>query len=113
MKNPDSESIAMGMRIQQSRKAAKLTQMQFAEKINVSTQYVSDLERGVVGCSIATLIKICDTLKVSSDFILRGQEPIYHTQSFLSEQLFSLSKQEQKLIKDATEIMIKLSHLSK
>lgn len=75
MNEPNENSIAMGLRIQQMRKAAKLTQMQLSEKINVSTQYISDLERGKVGCSISTLIKLCDTLAVSSDFILRGKEP--------------------------------------
>ena len=78
MNEATDTTIAMGMRIQKMRKAARLTQMQFAEKIGVSTQYISDLERGVVGCSVPTLIKICDTLEVSSDFILKGQNPIPH-----------------------------------
>lgn len=113
MKEPDKESIAMGKRIQQSRKAAKLTQMSFAEKIDVSTQYISDLERGVVGCSVATLIKICDILEVSSDFILWGYKPDLHNPSCFPDKFFSLSPQEQELIKNAMDIMIKLSHISK
>ena len=73
MHEANEQTIAMGRRIQRSRKAAKLTQMQFSEKIGVSPQYVSDLERGLVGCSVSTLIKMCDVLDVSADFILRGQ----------------------------------------
>lgn len=49
--------------------------MKFSEKIDVSTQYITDLERGIVGCSVPTLLKICDVLDVSTDFILRGKEP--------------------------------------
>lgn len=43
MNEPNENTTAMGLRIQQARKAANFTQMQFAEKIGVSTQYISDL----------------------------------------------------------------------
>lgn len=49
---------------------ARLTQEQLAEYIEVTPQYISDLERGVVGISVATLKKLCDTLNISSDQIL-------------------------------------------
>ena len=66
-------NIQIGEQIKQARERAKLTQEQFAERIDVSPQYVSDLERGVVGVSIATLKRICTTLCVSSDKILFGK----------------------------------------
>ena len=44
-----------------------------AEKIDVSPQFVSDLERGVVGISLTTLKRVCVVLGVSSDQILFGQ----------------------------------------
>lgn len=98
---------AMGGRIQQARKVAHLTQMKFSEKIDVSTQYVSDLERGIVGCSVPTLLKICDVLDVSTDFILRGKEP--DSQKFPAElEKFSdLSPQEQKLVEEGFALLKK------
>ncbi len=45
-----------------------------ADLIGVSTQYLSTLERGVVGTSIPTMIRICDVLQVSCDYIMMGRE---------------------------------------
>lgn len=64
----------LGERIQKSREAARLTQAELAEKVNVSTQYVSDLERSVVGASLSTLMDICRKLSVSSDYLLFGHD---------------------------------------
>ena len=50
-----------------------MTQEQLAERIDVSPQYISDLERVVVGTSLTTLKKVCTTLGVSSDRILFGR----------------------------------------
>ena len=65
-------NIQIGEQIRIARENAKLTQEQFAERIEVSPQYISDLERGVVGISIPTLKRACVTLGVSSDQILYG-----------------------------------------
>lgn len=65
-------NIQIGEQIKAAREQSKLTQEQFAERIEVSPQYISDLERGVVGVSIGTLKRICTTLCVSSDQILFG-----------------------------------------
>lgn len=107
MNEPNENTLAMGMRIQQARKAARLTQMQFAEKIGVSTQYISDLERGIVGCSTATLIKICDTLMVSADYILRGNDPTSQKPLSLSDRFSNLSPQEQELVEEGFNLLNK------
>lgn len=72
MRNKKEINIQIGEQIRFAREQAKLTQEQFAERIEVSPQYVSDLERGVVGISIATLKRACIALAVSSDQILFG-----------------------------------------
>lgn len=66
-------NIQIGTQIKTARESAKMTQETLAERIDVSPQYVSDLERGVVGVSIATLKRICLALGVSSDMILFGE----------------------------------------
>lgn len=65
-------NIQIGEQIKRAREKATLTQEQFAERVDVSPQYVSDLERGVVGISIAKLKRVCTVLNVSSDQILFG-----------------------------------------
>ena len=63
-------NIQIGEQIKLSREDRGLTQEQLAEAIEVSPQYISDLERGVVGVSIPTLKRLCTHLGVSSDRIL-------------------------------------------
>lgn len=73
MREKKEINIQIGIQIKSARESAKMTQETLAERIDVSPQYVSDLERGVVGVSIATLKKICLALGVSSDLILFGE----------------------------------------
>ena len=65
-------NVQIGEQIKFAREQAKQTQEQMAERIEVSPQYISDLERGVVGVSISTLKRICAVLGVSSDQLLFG-----------------------------------------
>ncbi len=67
-------NIQIGERIKTAREQCRLTQEQLAERIEVSPQYVSDLERGVVGVSIPTLKRLCIVLGISSDQILFGSQ---------------------------------------
>lgn len=66
------ENIQIGMRIKQVREAAGLTQEHLAELLDVTTQYISGVERGAVGLSVPILTNLCSVLLVSSDFILLG-----------------------------------------
>ena len=70
MREKKEINVEIGERVKLSREQAKLTQEQLAERIEVSTQYISDLERGVVGISIPTLRRLCISLGISSDQIL-------------------------------------------
>lgn len=97
-------NVEIGLRIKQSRKCTGLTQEQLAEEIEVSTQYISDLERGVVGTSIPTLIKICECLSVSSDFLLRGIE---QPDLCLSLKFHSLTEKEKSLINEGIDLIHK------
>lgn len=72
MREKKEINIQIGEQIRIARERAKLTQEQFAERVEVSPQYVSDLERGVVGISIATLKRTCVILGTTSDQILFG-----------------------------------------
>ena len=72
MREKKEINIQIGEQIRLAREQAKLTQEQFAERIEVSPQYISDLERGVVGISLPTLKRACIALGVSSDQVLFG-----------------------------------------
>lgn len=71
MKTEDLKEI--GVRIAERRKELKLTQEQTAERMNVSIQMISNIERGNKAIKIENLLKLCDILKTSTDYILTGK----------------------------------------
>lgn len=57
-------------RLKEIRKSNKLSQIDVANKLNVTKQSVANWENGNVMPSIDMLIKISNTFNVSSDFLL-------------------------------------------
>ena len=66
--------VQMGIRIREARDRAGFSQEKLAEVLDKTPQFVSDLERGVTGASLATAIRICEVLHASSDYILLGRK---------------------------------------
>lgn len=64
----------MGMRIAARRRELKLTQDQAAGATGLSSQYYAKVEQGVNGIGADSLLKICEALKVSADYILTGRQ---------------------------------------
>ena len=64
----------MYMRIRKAREKMGYTREKFAEKLDVSVSYLAELERGRTGISVKMLIKVCDVLGLSADYILFGEE---------------------------------------
>lgn len=99
-------NIQIGQEIKQAREKAKMTQEEFAEAVDVSVQYVSNLERGIVGVSLATFKRICTVLSVSSDRILFGSE---NTASFsvISEKCKPLNNEQMELLSQIVDRYVK------
>lgn len=62
----------IGKRIRKIRIDNDYTQAEFAECINISVNFLSEIENGKKGISCETLYNICDYFTVSADFILFG-----------------------------------------
>ena len=90
--------VEIGKRIQGRRKQMGLTQEQLADKMDVSIQMVSNLERGNKSIRIENLIKLSEILNISTDYILTGKETAEDMQG-LTEQMASLSQRERKMMK--------------
>lgn len=101
-------NIEIGMRIKQIRTQRKITQEQLAEMIDVTVQYISDLERGVTGSSVATIVKLCQVLDVSSDYILLGKEG--STDPQLQQKLNEISPAQKNAILEILEKVLALSN---
>lgn len=66
--------ISIGGRIRKQREFLGLTREQFAEKLDVTPKFCSDIELGIKGMSVPTLCKIAQTLSLSTDYILFGKD---------------------------------------
>jgi len=92
-------NIQIGERIKAARESAGRTQEQLAEAIDVSPQYISDLERGVVGISIPTLKRLCTSLAISSDQILFDRQTEQYAAA-IGEKCRSLSDRQFHMVLD-------------
>lgn len=64
----------MYKRIRKAREDLGYTREKFAELLDVSVSYLAEVERGRTGISVKMLIKICNLLGLSADYILFGNE---------------------------------------
>lgn len=97
--------IEIGKRIQNRRKQLALTQEQLAEKMNVSIQMVSNLERGNKAIRIDNLINLSQILDVSTDYILTGKETQEDNSIFI-KRIAMLSQKERKMVESLVELCL-------
>lgn len=69
-------NVLVGANIKREREKAGFTQDRFSELLGIGSKSLSSIERGVVGVSLTTLMKICDILHISANVLLyeQGQE---------------------------------------
>ena len=103
-------NVQIGMRVREARERSKMTQENLAERLDCSPQFISDLERGIVGLSIPTLKGLCLALGVSSDSILFEKVP-ERGYAALEEKCRSLSDEKFKLLSEIIERFIEATHL--
>ncbi len=68
--------IQFGKRLRRLRRQADFTQEQLAERIGVSVEFISNMERGINSPSFDTLEKLADSLevRVSELFEFQGED---------------------------------------
>ncbi len=99
----------IGKRIKERREALGLTQEELAEKLNLTTNYISTLERGASFPRCEKLILLLNGLETSADSVFCDvlEHSGDYRASALSEKLAELPAEEQKRILDMVELMIK------
>jgi len=70
----DSEQLLkdMGKRISDRRKQLRLTQDELAERMDVTPQMISTAELSKKAIRPENLLKLCEAMEVSADYILAG-----------------------------------------
>lgn len=98
----------LGKRIKEMRTKQNLTQENLAEQVGVSTVYISHIEIGSSKPSIETLVKICNVLNVSFDYLLSNF--LYASKEYLQDDIANLlkncSSDDMKLIIDMIKVII-------
>ena len=87
----------IGNRISVERRRNNITQEQLAEKMNVSIQMISNLERGNKAIKINNLVNLSQILGVSTDYILTGNKNL-NERSALLDKLSNLSSDDYLII---------------
>ena len=64
----------MHIRIRKAREEMGYTREKFADLLDVSVSYMAEVERGRTGISVKMLVKICNVLGISADYILFGEK---------------------------------------
>lgn len=95
---------SMGERIYTQRKALKMTQEELAERIGVSTQMISNLETGKKAIRPENLLKICEALNISADYVLTGNGTNRVVDS-ITEKLAGLSEEELRMVREMIDYM--------
>ena len=92
-------NILVRSNIKREREKARLTQDQFAEMLGIGSKSLSAIERGVVGISLSTLLKICDVLSISSNSLLFENSHKNDVRS-ITERLETLSPEQFEIVND-------------
>ena len=102
MKEKRTIDVQVGKQIKKAREAAGYTQDKFAEIIQMGTKNVSAVERGLVGVSVSTIKRICQTLSISSDMLIMDEADNLDVEklNILIERLKHLSPQQLELALD-------------
>ena len=81
------DQAKIGKFIAQRRKDVSLTQMQLAEKLNITDRAVSKWERGKAMPDTSIMLELCDILKISVNELLSGEEINMENNNQKNEQL--------------------------
>lgn len=65
--------VQMGQRIIERRKQLRLTQEEIAYKADITIQIVSNTELGKTAIRPENMLKLCEALEISADYLLTGQ----------------------------------------
>lgn len=101
----------IGRRIRNFRIAHNLTQAQLAESLDISTNFISEVETGKKNISLEILCRLCLHYNLSADYILLGRDNSSCPQHTLADFLFSLSADDIPTIIEYLEASMKLKEL--
>lgn len=89
---PDKDfNLTVGLRIREIREACNMTREQFSEKCDISDSFLAAVENGQKSITSKTLYKICTSMDVSADYLIRGKNKGFEG-DMIMEMLDSMDK---------------------
>lgn len=101
MRELDFETI--GKRLREIRLSKGLTQEYIANRVDVNTSHISNIENNRVKVSLSALVNICNALDTTVDYVLKGEYICYDS---AVEQ--NILKELQKCDSDMKERILKI-----
>ncbi|MGI5958591.1 MAG: helix-turn-helix domain-containing protein [Massiliimalia sp.] len=96
----------LGQRIAKRRKSLKIKQHILAEKIGISNNYLSSIERGKDRPSLDVFVAICNVLKVTPDYLLLGTMHSNNVPQDIMEKLRLCSPRDVQIVSQLVEILV-------
>lgn len=96
----------IGKRIRNEREKLDLTREKFAELLDLSPNFVGQIERGEKKMSLETLVNISDCVRVSVDYIIKGVADDRVQKNKLQKLIDRCSQEEVWLITDMVNSML-------
>ena len=105
------DQVKIGKFIAECRKSVNLTQMQLAEKLNITDKAVSKWERGKALPDTSIMLELCDILCISVNELLSGEKTNMENDNQKKEQLLldmakELEKKNKKIWSSMWAILI-------
>ena len=105
------DRYAVGERIQKQRLILGISQEELAERIDRATKYCSDIERGICGMSIETMLAFSEHLNMSLDYMMYGIEsevrPVPRERTVLQDMLKDCSDRQYTYALRLMEVFLK------
>lgn len=90
------DQIKIGKFIAECRKKADLTQMQLAQKLDITDKAISKWERGIAMPDTSIMLKLCDILGISVNELLSGEKINMENNNNNEQLLLQMAKELEK-----------------
>lgn len=98
----------IGKRLYERRKQLRMTQDELAELADVTGQTISTAELGKKAMRADTIIRVCNALDISADYLLFGTISA-QDMSVLSQKIFKLSPEQYRHLEDAIDSFVAIA----
>ena len=102
---------SMGENIKTYRQKKGYTQEELAERVNLSVQHISVIERGIKAPRLETFLNIANELDVDADYLLADLLNVSEqlTSNELYDMMAEVSKKEKRRILEVVKVLIEMA----